>query len=143
MSAISRLFLLCPSDHLEKIVLKHIKGKALFYTSLGGEFNFDASTQYDLLNLIENHEVNEIVILLSVQNLFIKGSSIGNQNVPDERKANLDSLLCMDKDKLGSRQNEYQSHLIRQKNILLSTALLGDQLRQRGIAICKNVFSSI
>jgi len=141
------LFLICPTDHLEDILSQTCNTKAFFYTALGANFNWDITTQKNLISLIEKQKIKQIVFVTKHSNLFYQEAL-----EPDSEPlfAVYDTLLKLDKTLPGYFLN--QSHPIlrimllasrnlqRQQKHILETSLLGKALKHKKTIIQSFVY---
>ena len=64
------LFLICPTDGMEPLLVKCFKGQAFFYTALGACFEWDMATQESLKKLIGKEKIKQVVLLAKMSNTF-------------------------------------------------------------------------
>lgn len=136
------LFLICPTDRIELLILQKIRSKAFFYTALGVDFEFDLDTQCDLRELIVKNRIKRIVFLSAINNVFYRKAfeQRGPYHYPVSR-----TLARIRKEIYPQRMppgvflpNFYglaARHLAIQKKRLLSTKYLGYHLVEQEIAI--------
>jgi len=75
----TRLFLLCPTDHLESTINEVFEGENFFYTSLGNSFDSDVKTLKHLTGLVKKHGIIEICFVLKDDNEIIS-DALGRQS---------------------------------------------------------------
>jgi hypothetical protein len=71
-SSMRRLFLICPTDNLEQVISNDFEGETFFCTALGGYFEFDLKTQSNVWDLICENDINQIVFVIGINNVFFK-----------------------------------------------------------------------
>ncbi len=76
--------MICPSDYLEPVIDKKLKGDKYFYTSLGNTVTIDKNTVEQIVAIVENNEVNEITFVLSEDNGFVS-DALNNQSFGEIR----------------------------------------------------------
>ena len=66
------LFLVCPTDFMEPALRKNCQGQAFFYTALGACFDWNLSTQKNLIGLIKRRNIGQIVLVTKMDNRFFR-----------------------------------------------------------------------
>ena len=104
----SRLYFICPSDHIEPIINCSFKSRNYYYTSLGNSVVFDHHTVNQIEHLILKHDIKEISFVLSDTNPIIF-DALGKQDFSGIRGLNdfYDEIL---------RQKEHSQVLWRECN---------------------------
>lgn len=142
-----RLFLICPTENTEQLIRNHFTGEAFFCTALGGYFQFDFNTQSNLWDLICKNNINQIVFVSSIDNVFYKQAFKRNikhsyhiDNVLSETKKNIfehslhSNIFSSNFYLLAAR------HLTNQKKRLLSTNYLGSNLKREQVSVKAYVY---
>lgn len=137
----NRLFLICPTDHLEYPIRAQTTGVQYFYTALGTRFEYDNQSQMDLLGLIRAHEIEKVVYVSAINNVFL------DKNVASEPPNLMDTgETDFTQHKQPSQvffPNYYQmvvNHLSYQRVRLLSSSYVGSHLIQSRIEVKAYVF---
>lgn len=73
------LYMICPSDNLEPVILDRFKGHKYFYTSLGNHLSLDHGSLLEIASLIVKDHVDEITIVLSEDNRIVR-DALSNQD---------------------------------------------------------------
>jgi len=137
-----RLFLVCPTDHMEQVIHKKFGGKAFFYTALGAYFEFDTETQYHLWDMICELGIDEVLLVTRINNNFY-GQAFEHQR---KHTYPVNKSLSKIKEEITSHQMSAEiflpnfyllaaRHIANQKKCLLLTYYLGDHLLQQGISV--------
>jgi len=137
------LFLICPTDAMEPLLAKRFKGQAFFYTALGAYFEWDLSTQENLISLIKRRNIKQIVVLTKMTNTFFVEKlkvkyNLANYSVEKSLQFIEDALPKHWGywDKTLSRQRLFATTYIEeQKSRLLSTPYLGTLMKERKIPV--------
>ncbi|MDH7448154.1 hypothetical protein [Aquimarina sp. 2201CG14-23] len=134
------LFLICPTDHIESILSQTCNTKAFFYTALGASFNWDITTQKNLITLIENQKITQVVFVTKYSNLFYQEALEPNS---EPLFTVYDTLLKLDKTLPDYFLNQSHPilrimllasrHLQKQQKNILETFLLGKMIKQHKI----------
>jgi len=66
------LFMICPTDYIESVIRNRFDGKKYFYTSLGNTLTLDKSILSQIAEVIQKHDIKEIIFILSEENSIIK-----------------------------------------------------------------------
>ena len=105
----NNLFLLCPTDCLEPIVNNTFKEENYFYTSLGNSLSLDTKTLEYIKELIINHNISNIYMVLSNDNQIVLDALKG-QSFSDIRglKTFYNNILELKKQSETSWQNNNQ-----------------------------------
>jgi len=138
----NRLFLTCPTDGMEQPILKEFKGESFFYTALGVYLELDFKAQSSLWNLIYENDINQIVFVSSVDNIFYKNllEERGKHNSPVDRILyHTQRRIFYQFTPLEAFSSHYYllaaSYLKDQVKRLLSTDYLGAHLIKEQIAV--------
>ncbi len=143
------LFLICPTDGMEPILVERFNGQAFFYTSLGACFEWDLTTQENLIGFIKRRNINHIILLMKVTNTFFINKvkikyNLANYTVEKTLQFIEDTipehLKHWDKTILKQRvlATTYLEH---QKRRLLNTVYLGKQIDNGKIAVTSLLYS--
>lgn len=136
------LFLICPTDSMEKSILTHFSGVGYFYTALGVYFEYDFTMQSELWELICEHRIEEVVFVTAFNNVFFV--DVSNKNV--KHSYPVDEALAEAKSRISKHliqpevfSSNYHllvaNHLKHQKRRLLSTNYLGSRLKKEKIMV--------
>ncbi|MCK8521258.1 hypothetical protein M0D21_06760 [Aquimarina sp. D1M17] len=141
------LFLICPSDHMEPVLHQICDAKAYFYTALGANFNWDDTTQKNLINFIESRNILQIVFVTKYTNHFYKKNIGTKNNTILKVHRNLSSLertlpnyFLNESHPILRNMLLASRHLGSQKKQLLETTSLGKTLKEHGIHIKSFVY---
>ncbi|WP_158250358.1 hypothetical protein [Aquimarina sp. I32.4] len=137
------LFLICPSDHMESILNQSFNCRAFFYMALGANFNWDVKTQENLINFIKDQEIEEVIFIVKVTNLFYKKTlkftdrkiSFPLEKALIKPEYGISSHYKNQKNTVSKLISLASYHLQKQKKHLLSTFLLGKVLRKNDITV--------
>ncbi len=128
----SRLFLVCPSDCIEKDLRNSHNGKAFFYTALGACFEWDKATQESLIELIDAQTIDQVIFVTKKDNLFYKNAFESQQPYTYRVERALFQTI---KGMPSIREKKFMQshclavhHLLAQESRLLSTTFLGKKL---------------
>ncbi|MEM7161199.1 MAG: hypothetical protein AAF487_02050 [Bacteroidota bacterium] len=67
-----KLYFICPTDHLEMEIDRITRVENFYFSSLANSIYLDQETVGQLSDLIETHQIQEINLVLSDENLFWK-----------------------------------------------------------------------
>jgi len=67
-----RLYMICPTDHLESVINDRFNGPMFFYTSLGNTVAFTEKALGQIAELIEEKSIKEITFILSEDNNILQ-----------------------------------------------------------------------
>jgi len=70
MTSENCLFLICPTDYMESLLTTSFLGQAFFYTALGVCFQWDITTQKNLIDFIRKEKIKQIVLITKMNNKF-------------------------------------------------------------------------
>jgi len=139
--SVKRLFLICPTDNIEQLICNNFTGEAFFYTALGGYFEFDFNTQSNLWDLICKKNINQIVFVSAINNVFYKHAFEKNvkHNYPvdealSETKKKVFKYLMHPEVFSSNFHLLAARHLINQKKRLLATRYLGNHLKREKVS---------
>ncbi len=143
------LFLVCPTDNMEQLILNNFKGEAFFYTALGVYFEFDFRTESRLWELICENGINQIIFVSTIHNIFYQHAYArkGKHNFP------IDKVLAETKKKISKNLIQPEAfgsnfhllaakHLRNQKKRLLSSPYLGEHLKKEKIPVKAYVYEA-
>ncbi len=140
--SINRLFLICPTDNMEKPILNHFNGSSYFYTALGAYLEFDYESQSKLWDLVYELEIEKIVFVTSINNVFCRQvfNSMQNRNYPvdivlAETKKEISKHLIQPEVFFSNIHLLIAKHLKNQKERLLATSILGNHLKEQNIFV--------
>jgi len=146
-SSMRRLFLICPTDNLEQVISNDFEGETFFCTALGGYFEFDLKTQSNVWDLICENDINQIVFVIGINNVFFKHAF--EKKVKHNYR--VDEALSKTKKKIFKHSMYFEvfssnfhllaaHHLANQKKRLLSTLYLGNHLKREKISVNSYVY---
>jgi len=155
-NSIKRLFLICPTDRMEQLIVNHFRGEVYFYTALGAYFEFDLRVQSKLWDLIGEYRIEQVIFVTAINNVFYK--QVFDKN--EKHNYPIDEILAETKKEISKHRIHPEvfssnlhllaaRHLKNQKQRLLSTRFLGNRLREKNIIVDayayqpeKKIFSS-
>lgn len=120
----NRLYMICPTDHLEYIIREKFDGQKYFYTSLGNSFSIEANEVNEMIQVIRKNKIEEITFIISENNKIIL-DAINNQEFIDIRGLN-NTYSQINKNRNLSRQM-WSSH---EQHILFLSYHLKDKIRK-------------
>ena len=130
------LFLICPTDGLEVDIIDSFQKDVYFYTLLGACFDSSYSTQSTLIDLITDKGINSIILVAAKTNIFLKIRT-ENGDLPKYLPKNFSMSIYSNYDLIAAK------HLMKQKNKMLRSPLLGQFLIDKNISISGYVFRSL
>jgi len=142
------LFLVCPTDNLELPVRKAFDGDIYFHTALGVHFEFEMNMQLELWQFIEEHNIDRVSFITSIQNVFYRR---GPDHQEKQRNQSLGQVLDRLRETIFEAEVSAVSwfpyiqrialkHLENEQRRLLSTEYLGSQLINANIDVNAYLF---
>lgn len=138
----NRLFLICPTDHIQKRVLDNFQGCAFFCSALGVYFEFDEETQYKIAEVVGRKGIDEIIFISDFNNIFYRQthdhSVFGHYSIREALQKTKEKLSIHLQDPRVFSLNRHlliSNHLKDQRNRLLETSYLGELLEQSNIQV--------
>ena len=116
------LCLVCPTDNLEIPLKSRYGAETFFYTALGAYFDFDQSVQFRLWEIINELNIEEIIFVCSLNNVFYRNAFDEKGN----RKFAVDQCLLKTRHVLSIEQID--SEMFSANFHLLATQYLSDQI---------------
>lgn len=146
----NRLFLVCPSEFMEPQIRKRFKGNSYFYTSVGMFFNWDKTTQGDIIRVLQRRNISEIHFVGTIDNPYYNGflhnsilpllQSEKNNLVPSN--TNLKSKTTRSLSAKGKTQLLLANHLARQIIRLKESTYLGAYISKEVIRMSAHMYDS-
>jgi len=140
------LFLTCPSGFMEPPVRKWFGGNSYFYTAVGAFFEWDDTTQYNVVSFLRRRQISEIHFVGNIDNPLYSGLLSDSDIVLrqswekqlSQGYADLKSVTNVLLDTKMKTQLLLASHLARQIQRLSESTILGQYITKN--AICINAF---
>ena len=144
------LFLICPTDHMEERIEHDFRGEAFYFNALGVYFDFGIETQLNLRKVIRRNNINQIIFITSLDNIFYKKvfedtlKSISPLvDALDETRKKVNNYDIESNWFSSSFQLFVSQHLKNQINRLLKTDYLGTEIREQGITLRAFIYQPI
>ncbi|MEL7219878.1 MAG: hypothetical protein AAGJ93_01085 [Bacteroidota bacterium] len=142
VSSKKKLFLVCPTDHMEMLIREKFHGESFFCTALGLYFELDERTQYKLWELIAENNIEQLLFVSRLNNIFYQQAFSDkpqyNYSVSlalAKTRRNLASQSSLKMEAFPNLHRLAAQHIVNQQMRLLASSYLGNHLITRNIEV--------